>query len=72
MQEKPLTKSFSIVGIWTAISQFLGIVRDVILTSIIGPGLILDTFIVVLKITYSFKIFLSDTIPKAFIPVLSE
>ena len=68
-----LLASSSIVSFWTFISRLLGLVRDIVFTSLLGAGVALDAYIVITKIPNVFRrIFAEGAFNQAFVPVLSE
>ena len=61
------------VSFWTFVSRILGLVRDVVLTGLLGAGVALDTFVVIMKIPSVFRrMFAEGAFNQAFVPVLSE
>lgn len=63
----------SLVSFWTFVSRILGLVRDVVLTGLLGAGVALDTFVVIMKIPSVFRrMFAEGAFNQAFVPVLSE
>ena len=57
MQVK-LTKSVITVGSWTLISRILGMVREVLLSTFIGAGPLLDAFVAAFRLPNIFRRFL--------------
>ena len=74
--EKPSIKllaSSGIVSFWTFISRILGLIRDIVFTSLLGAGVALDAYVVITKIPNVFRrIFAEGAFNQAFVPVLSE
>ena len=65
--------SSSIVSFWTFISRILGLLRDIVFTSLLGAGIALDAYVVITKIPNVFRrIFAEGAFNQAFVPVLSE
>ena len=61
------------MSFWTFISRILGLVRDIVLTGLLGAGVALDTFVVIMKIPSVFRrMFAEGAFNQAFVPVLSE
>ena len=68
-----LLASSSIVSLWTFLSRILGLVRDIVFTSLLGAGVALDAYVVITKIPNVFRrIFAEGAFNQAFVPVLSE
>ena len=68
-----LLASSSIVSLWTFLSRVLGLVRDIVFTSLLGAGVALDAYVVITKIPNVFRrIFAEGAFNQAFVPVLSE
>ena len=68
-----LLASSSIVSFWTFVSRVLGLVRDIVFTSLLGAGVALDADVVITKIPNVFRrIFAEGAFNQAFVPVLSE
>ena len=62
-----------LVSFWTFVSRILGLVRDIVITGLLGTGLFLDAFVVMMKIPSVFRrLFAEGAFNQAFIPVLSE
>ena len=62
-----------LVSFWTFVSRILGLVRDIVITGLLGTGLFLDVFVVMMKIPSVFRrLFAEGAFNQAFIPVLSE
>ena len=61
------------VSFWTFVSRILGLVRDVVITGLLGAGVALDTFVVIMKIPSVFRrLFAEGAFNQAFVPVLAE
>lgn len=72
MRQK-LLKSTLVVGLMTALSRVFGLVRDVIIGAMFGPGAGVDAFIVAFRIpNFLRRIFAEGGFSQAFVPVLSE
>jgi len=70
---KKLIKSGLIVSVMTLISRVLGLVRDVVIASVMGAGVMADVFLFANKIPNFFRrLFAEGAFAQAFVPVLSE
>ena len=70
---KQLLKSGIIVSAMTLISRVLGLVRDIVMTSILGAEGATDVFLVAQKIpNFLRRLFAEGAFSQAFVPVLSE
>ena len=68
-----LLKSTLVVSLMTSLSRLLGLVRDVIIGAMFGPGAGVDAFIVAFRIpNFLRRIFAEGGFSQAFVPVLSE
>ena len=68
-----LLKSTLVVGLMTTLSRMLGLLRDVIIGAMFGPGASVDAFIVAFRIpNFLRRIFAEGGFSQAFVPVLSE
>ena len=68
-----LLASSTIVGFWTFVSRILGLVRDIVFTSLLGAGVALDAYVVITKVPNVFRrVFAEGAFNQAFVPVLSE
>ena len=68
-----LLKSTLVVGLMTTLSRILGLVRDIIIGAMFGPGAGVDAFIVAFRIpNFLRRIFAEGGFSQAFVPVLSE
>ena len=68
-----LLASSGLVSFWTFISRILGLVRDVVITGLLGAGVALDTFVVIMKIPSVFRrLFAEGAFNQAFVPVIAE
>ncbi len=76
--EKParprsLLRSSLLTGSMTMMSRVLGLVRDIVLASVLGAGGAMDAFAIAQKIPNFFRrLFAEGAFSQAFIPVLSE
>ena len=70
---KKLLKSTAIVSVMTFISRISGLVRDVVMANILGPGTLTDAFFVAFRIpNFLRRIFGEGAFSQAFVPVFSE
>ncbi len=70
---QPLLKSTATVGAMTLASRITGLIRDVVLASLLGSGTSADAFFVAFRIPNFFRrIFGEDAFAVAFLPVLSD
>ena len=61
------------MSFWTFVSRILGLIRDIVITGLLGAGVALDAFVVIMKIPSVFRrLFAEGAFNQAFIPVLSE
>lgn len=70
---RKLLKSTAIVSLMTLISRVSGLVRDVVMANILGPGALADAFFVAFRIpNFLRRIFAEGAFSQAFVPVFSE
>lgn len=70
---KSLLRSSLLTGSMTMSSRVLGLVRDIVLASVLGAGGAMDVFVIAQKIPNFFRrLFSEGAFSQAFIPVLSE
>lgn len=70
---KSLLRSSLLTGSMTMMSRVLGLVRDIVLASVLGAGGAMDAFGIAQKIPNFFRrLFAEGAFSQAFIPVLSE
>ncbi len=68
-----LLKSTLVVGAMTTLSRICGLVRDVIIGAVFGPGGSVDAFVVAFRVpNFLRRIFAEGGFSQAFVPVLSE
>ena len=61
------------VGFWTLISRVLGMVREILLFSLIGAGPILDAFFAAFRLPNMFRRFFAEgAFNSAFVPLISK
>ena len=70
---KSLLRSSLLTGSMTMASRVLGLIRDIVLASVLGAGGAMDAFAIAQKIPNFFRrLFAEGAFSQAFIPVLSE
>lgn len=70
---KKLMFNFSIVGLWTLLSRFLGFVRDILIATFLGSGPVAEAFLVAFTLPNMFRrLFAEGAFNTAFIPILSK
>ncbi|WP_323813037.1 murein biosynthesis integral membrane protein MurJ [Cellvibrio sp. NN19] len=70
---KSLLRSSLLTGSMTMTSRVLGLIRDIVLASVLGAGGAMDAFAIAQKIPNFFRrLFAEGAFSQAFIPVLSE
>ena len=68
-----LTKGVITVGSWTLLSRILGMVREILLSTFIGAGPLLDAFVAAFRLPNIFRRFFAEgAFSAAFIPLLTE
>ena len=68
-----LLKSTIIISVMTTISRVFGLIRDIVIGALFGPGLGVDVFIVSFRIpNFLRRLFAEGGFSQAFVPVLSE
>ncbi len=71
--DREITRAASVVGAGTLLSRVLGLVRDVIITSLFPAGTSLDAFVVAFRIPNLLRrLFGEGALNAAFVPVFSE
>ena len=67
-----LLKSAATVGGWTLISRIAGFIRDIVVATMMGTGVIADAFFVAFKIPNLFRrLFAEGAFSAAFVPIFS-
>lgn len=70
---RKLLKSTAVVSVMTFVSRISGLVRDVVMANLIGPGAMADAFFVAFRIpNFLRRIFGEGAFSQAFVPVFSE
>ncbi len=73
VMKQKLLKSTLVVSVMTSISRVLGLLRDIIIGAMFGPGAGVDAFIVAFRIpNFLRRVFGEGGFSQAFVPVLSE
>lgn len=73
VRPKSLLRSSLLTGSMTMLSRVLGLIRDIVLASVLGAGGAMDAFAIAQKIPNFFRrLFAEGAFSQAFIPVLSE
>ena len=68
-----LTYGFLTVGFWTLISRVLGLLREIILFGVIGPGPVMDAFVAAFRLPNMFRRFFAEgAFNAAFVPMFSK
>ena len=68
-----MLSGFLTVGFWTLMSRVLGVIREILLLSLIGPGPIMDAFIAAFRLPNMFRRFFAEgAFNAAFVPMFSK
>ena len=61
------------VGFWTLASRVLGVIREVVILALIGPGPVLDAFVAAFRLPNMFRRFFAEgAFNAAFVPMFSK
>ena len=60
MKPIKLLSGFLTVGFWTLASRLLGFAREILIAAFIGPGPVLDAFIVAFRLPNMFRRFFAE------------
>ena len=61
------------VGFWTMLSRVLGLVREILITALIGPGPVMDAFVAAFRLPNMFRRFFAEgAFNAAFVPMISK
>ena len=61
------------VGLWTLLSRVLGVVREVLILGLIGPGPVMDAFVAAFRLPNMFRRFFAEgAFNAAFVPMFSK
>lgn len=70
---KKLFKSTAIISVMTLLSRVSGLLRDIVMANILGPGALSDAFVVAFRIpNFLRRIFAEGAFSQAFVPVFAE
>jgi putative peptidoglycan lipid II flippase len=70
---RKLLKSTAIVSLMTLVSRVSGLIRDIVMANLLGPGALADAFFVAFRIpNFLRRIFGEGAFSQAFVPVFSE
>ncbi|QRF67728.1 murein biosynthesis integral membrane protein MurJ [Ponticoccus alexandrii] len=61
------------VGFWTLLSRVLGVVREIMILALIGPGPVMDAFVAAFRLPNMFRRFFAEgAFNAAFVPIFSK
>ncbi|MGP6087705.1 murein biosynthesis integral membrane protein MurJ [Antarctobacter jejuensis] len=61
------------VGFWTLMSRILGVVREILILALIGPGPVMDAFVAAFRLPNMFRRFFAEgAFNAAFVPMFSK
>ncbi|WP_375257365.1 murein biosynthesis integral membrane protein MurJ [Citreimonas sp.] len=61
------------VGVWTMLSRVLGVVREIMILALIGPGPVMDAFVAAFRLPNMFRRFFAEgAFNAAFVPMFSK
>ncbi|MBV2359953.1 murein biosynthesis integral membrane protein MurJ [Thalassococcus sp. CAU 1522] len=61
------------VGVWTLASRILGVVREIMILTLIGPGPVMDAFVAAFRLPNMFRRFFAEgAFNAAFVPMFSK
>ena len=61
------------VGFWTMLSRVLGVVREMLILALIGPGPVMDAFVAAFRLPNMFRRFFAEgAFNAAFVPIFSK
>ncbi len=73
MKPVRLLSSILTVGVWTLLSRILGFIRDIVITGLIGPGMLMDAFVAAFRLPNMFRRFFAEgAFNAAFVPMFSK
>lgn len=73
MKPISLLRGMFTVGIWTLLSRVLGLVREVLILGLIGPGPVMDAFVAAFRLPNMFRRFFAEgAFNAAFVPMYSK
>ncbi|WP_298679525.1 murein biosynthesis integral membrane protein MurJ [uncultured Lentibacter sp.] len=73
MKQIRLLSGIFTVGFWTLMSRILGFLRDILISSYIGPGAVMDAFVVAFRLPNLFRRFFAEgAFNAAFVPMFAK
>lgn len=61
------------VGVWTLLSRVLGFVRDILISTLLGPGVLMDAYVAAFRLPNMFRRFFAEgAFNAAFVPMFSK
>ncbi|SEL86402.1 murein biosynthesis integral membrane protein MurJ [Roseivivax marinus] len=73
MQPIRLLTGVLTVGVWTLLSRVLGLVREIVILALIGPGPVMDAFVAAFRLPNMFRRFFAEgAFNAAFVPMFSK
>ena len=73
MKPIKLVSGILTVGFWTMLSRILGVVREMMILALIGPGPVMDAFIAAFRLPNMFRrLFAEGAFNAAFVPIFSK
>lgn len=73
MKQIRLVSGIFTVGFWTLMSRVMGFVRDILISAYIGPGAVMDAFVVAFRLPNMFRRFFAEgAFNAAFVPMFSK
>jgi putative peptidoglycan lipid II flippase len=73
MQPIRLISGVMTVGFWTLASRVLGLVRDILINTLIGPGPLMDAFVAAFRLPNMFRRFFAEgAFNAAFVPMFAK
>ena len=73
MKQIRLVSGIFTVGFWTLMSRIMGFARDILISSYLGPGAVMDAFVVAFRLPNMFRRFFAEgAFNAAFVPMFSK
>jgi len=73
MKQIRLVSGIFTVGFWTLMSRIMGFARDILISSYLGPGVVMDAFVVAFRLPNMFRRFFAEgAFNAAFVPMFSK
>ena len=69
MKQIRLVSGIFTVGFWTLMSRIMGFARDILISSYLGPGAVMDAFVVAFRLPNMFRRFFAEG---ALMPLLCQ